>query len=49
MKHGPTKTSVMLDNIKALGYHYSTIGAITVAVSDMVVPEAKKELLSRSR
>ena len=38
----------MLDNIKALGYHYSSIGAITVAASDMIVPEAKYELLSRS-
>ena len=45
MKYGPTKTSVMLDNIKAKGYHYSSIGAITVSTSDMVVPEKKKELL----
>lgn len=44
-KHGPTETSVMLDQIKAKGYHYSTIGAITVAVSDMVVPEQKATLL----
>ena len=35
----------MLDNIKALGFQYSTIGAITVAVSDMIIPEAKKALL----
>ena len=48
MKHGPTKTSIMLDNIKAIGYHYSTIGAITVATSDMVVPEAKKALLKEA-
>ncbi|WP_315118799.1 DNA-directed RNA polymerase subunit beta' [uncultured Clostridium sp.] len=48
MKHGPTKTSVMLDNIKAKGYHYSTIGAITVATEDMVVPEDKKRLLSEA-
>lgn len=46
MKHGPTKTSIMLDKIKAKGYHYSSIGAITVATSDMVVPEAKKQLLA---
>jgi DNA-directed RNA polymerase subunit beta' len=45
MVHGPTKTSVMLDKIKASGYHYSTIGAITVAASDMIVPDAKYELL----
>ncbi|MBW6410372.1 DNA-directed RNA polymerase subunit beta' [Clostridium weizhouense] len=45
MQHGPTKTSIMLDNIKALGYHYSSIGAVTVAASDMIVPQAKYDLL----
>ncbi|MBM7869593.1 DNA-directed RNA polymerase subunit beta' [Clostridium pascui] len=48
LKHGPTKTSVMLDKIKAKGYHYSTIGAITVATADMVVPESKKTLLAEA-
>lgn len=46
MKYGTSETSIMLDNIKAKGYHYSSIGAITVATSDMVVPEAKKTLLA---
>ncbi|MBZ9689482.1 DNA-directed RNA polymerase subunit beta' [Clostridium estertheticum] len=46
LKYGPSETSKMLDKIKATGYHYSTIGAITVATSDMVVPEAKKALLA---
>lgn len=45
-KHGPTETAITLDKIKALGYHFSTIGAITVSVSDMVIPEAKKVLLN---
>ncbi|MGV3024820.1 DNA-directed RNA polymerase subunit beta' [Clostridium thermobutyricum] len=45
MKHGATKTSIMLDKIKALGYHYSSIGAITVAASDMIVPHEKYDLL----
>jgi DNA-directed RNA polymerase subunit beta' len=44
--NGPTETSIMLDNIKAKGYHYSTISAITVSTSDMTVPEAKKLLLA---
>ena len=48
MKHGPVKTSIMLDNIKALGYHYSSIGAVTVASSDIVVPETKYELLKEA-
>ncbi|WP_418223091.1 DNA-directed RNA polymerase subunit beta' [Clostridium isatidis] len=43
--HGPTETSIMLDKIKAVGYHYSTIGAVTVAVSDMSVPKQKYDLL----
>ena len=45
MKLGPTETSIMLDKIKAKGYHYSTIGAITVAASDMIVPAQKVDLL----
>lgn len=48
MKHGATKTSIMLDKIKARGYHYSTISGITVSTSDMVVPQAKKRLLGES-
>ncbi len=46
--YGPSETSKMLDEIKAKGYHYSTIGAITVAISDMEVPEIKKELLAEA-
>lgn len=46
IKYGPTRTSVMLDEIKSLGFHYSTIGAVTVAISDMIVPDAKKDLLA---
>jgi len=48
MRYGATETSKMLDNIKAKGYHYSTIGAITVSTSDMVVPEKKKELIEEA-
>jgi DNA-directed RNA polymerase subunit beta' len=44
--YGPAETSKMLDNIKAKGYHFSTIGAVTVAVSDMEVPDIKKDLLA---
>ncbi|MEL7597357.1 MAG: DNA-directed RNA polymerase subunit beta', partial [Clostridiaceae bacterium] len=45
-KYGPTVTSIMLDKIKAKGYHYSTIGAITISVSDMTVRGNKNKLLS---
>ena len=44
--HGATKTAEVLDDIKALGYKYSTRGALTVSISDMTVPEEKKEILA---
>ena len=43
--HGATKTAEVLDDIKATGYKYSTISAITVSVSDMTVPAAKRDLI----
>ncbi|MGF7431857.1 DNA-directed RNA polymerase subunit beta' [Thermoanaerobacterium thermosaccharolyticum] len=46
--HGPTKTAETLDKIKALGYKYSTKAALTVSVSDMVIPEEKKTLLNEA-
>jgi DNA-directed RNA polymerase subunit beta' len=39
--HGITETAKLLDIIKAKGFKYSTKGAITIGVSDMVVPEVK--------
>ena len=47
-KYGTSGTSMVLDKIKDLGFHYSTKGAITVSVSDIVVPEQKKELLAQA-
>ena len=44
--HGTTVTSEVLDKIKATGYHYSTIGSITVAVCDALIPPAKKQLIA---
>jgi len=44
--HGATKTAEILDLVKSLGYKYSTRAAMTVSISDMTVPEAKKEILS---
>ena len=43
--HGFTIATEMLDRIKALGYKYSTKGAISVSIADMVVPEIKYELV----
>ena len=47
-KHGLNVTAELLDNIKALGFKYSTRGAITVSVADVAVPEAKKEIIDNS-
>ncbi|MDY3855049.1 MAG: DNA-directed RNA polymerase subunit beta' [Butyribacter sp.] len=44
--HGATGTAETMDNIKALGYKYSTRAAMTVSISDMTVPEAKKTILA---
>jgi len=46
--HGITETAILLDEIKAMGYKYSTKGAITISVSDMKVPEEKKDILSNA-
>ena len=45
-KHGFTKSADMLDAIKDLGYHYSTIGSLTVAIADMTVPQKKYDLIA---
>ncbi len=44
--HGATKTAEVLDDIKAMGYKYSTRAAMTVSISDMTVPAAKKQILA---
>ena len=44
-RHGFTVATEMLDRIKALGYKYSTKGAISVSIADMVVPEIKYQLV----
>ena len=44
-RHGFTIATEMLDRIKALGYKYSTKGAISVSIADMVVPSVKYEMV----
>ena len=46
--HGFHITAEVLDSIKAMGYKYSTKGALTVAVADMLVPEGKDEMIRES-
>ena len=47
-QHGTTYTSEVLDNIKAMGFKYSTKAAITVAVCDAEIPQAKKDILAHA-
>ena len=46
--HGNTETVIMLDYIKDMGFHYSTIAAITIGISDMEIPEAKEKIINES-
>ena len=43
---GATKTAEVIDSVKRLGYHFACIAGMTVAISDVIVPPAKKEILS---
>ncbi len=45
-KHGTKRCAIMLDHIKAQGYKYSTLSAITVAVPDAIIPEEKPAILA---
>ncbi|HOG01020.1 MAG TPA: DNA-directed RNA polymerase subunit beta', partial [Clostridia bacterium] len=47
-RYGTTVTSEVLDNIKELGFRYSTLGGISVGFQDMVVPEEKKAILDEA-
>ena len=47
--HGATQTAVTLDDIKAIGYKYSTRAAMTVSISDMTVPESKPRLIAEAQ
>ena len=47
-RHGFTIATEMLDRIKALGYKYSTKGAISVSIADMVVPQIKYDLVKEA-
>ena len=47
--HGATRTAEVLDNVKAIGYKYSTLSGITVSIADMTVPESKPEILDKAQ
>ena len=43
--HGIGATSKLLDNIKAMGYKYSTRGGISIGIEDMIVPDVKEKMV----
>ena len=47
--HGATRTAEVLDDIKAMGYKYSTRAAMTVSISDMTVPPEKPDLIQKAQ
>ncbi len=46
--HGLSRTAELLDYIKATGYKYSTLGAVTVSIDDVKVPPQKKEIIQKA-
>ncbi|MDD7148835.1 MAG: DNA-directed RNA polymerase subunit beta' [Lachnospiraceae bacterium] len=44
--HGASRTAEVLDDVKAIGYKYSTRAAMTVSISDMTVPAQKQQMLA---
>ena len=47
-KHGNIVTATLLDHIKETGFKYSTIGAISISIEDVVVPEEKEVLINKA-
>ncbi len=47
--HGATKTAEVLDDVKAMGYKFSTRAAMTVSISDMTVPPQKPEMIAQAQ
>lgn len=46
--NGANKTAIVLDEVKKLGFKYSTKGAVTIGVSDMIIPEIKQRYLEET-
>ena len=44
--HGNIRTARMLDDMKALGYKYSTLAALSVSMNDVQIPQVKFDLLN---
>jgi len=46
---GATKTAEVIDNVKKLGYHYACVAGVTVAISDVIVPDEKKTIIADTK
>ena len=46
--HGAHETARLLDDVKALGYKYSTKSGISIGIEDMIVPDVKEKMLSEA-
>jgi DNA-directed RNA polymerase subunit beta' len=44
--HGLERTSVFLDDVKAMGYKYSTISGISIGIEDMIIPDIKDKMIA---
>ena len=47
--HGATQTAEVLDDVKAIGYKFSTRAAMTVSISDMTVPPQKPQMMQEAQ
>ena len=47
--HGATQTAEVLDDVKAIGYKFSTRAAMTVSISDMTVPPQKPQMIEEAQ
>jgi len=45
---GAVRTAILLDNLKELGFHYSTVSGLTVGMRDMLIPESKEEIIEKT-
>ena len=44
--HGLERTTVFLDDVKAMGYKYSTISGISIGIEDMIIPDIKDKMIA---
>lgn len=47
-KYGNIRTAELLDYIKSMGYKYSTIGALTISMGDITIPDSKKGIIEQA-